>query len=72
MSVIAALVVFVLIVTVSCNCLVDLHFIVIHVVLFVVILFLARGLCIPCVVVQIGVVLLLIVALFLIPQSSFS
>jgi hypothetical protein len=67
MSVIVALIVFILIFTVRRNCLVYLLLIVFHVVLFVVILFLARGLCIPCVMVQIGVVLLLIVALFLIP-----
>jgi hypothetical protein len=68
MSVIVALIVFVLIVTVSHNCLVELHFIMLHAVLFLVILLLALGLCIPCVLVQSGVVLLLIVALFLIPS----
>ena len=67
MSVIIALIVFILIFTVRRNCLVYLLFIVFHVVLFVVILFLAWVFCIPCVVVQVGVVLLLIVALFLIP-----
>jgi hypothetical protein len=69
MSVIVALIVFVLIVTVSRNCLVELHFIMLHAVLFLVIFFLARGLCVPCVLVQSDVVLLLIVALFLIPKS---
>ncbi len=67
MSVIVALVILVLIVTVCCGCLVTFHFILIHGVLFLVILLLARGLCIPCVLVQGGVVLLLIVAVFLIP-----
>ena len=67
MSIIVALIVFILIFTVRRNCLVYLLLIVFHVVLFVVIFFLVRGFCIPSVVVQVGVVLLLIVALFLIP-----
>jgi len=67
MSVIIALIVFILILTVRRNCLVYLLLIVIHVVLFMVILFLARGFRIPCFVVQVDVVLFLIVALFHIP-----
>ncbi len=67
MSIIVALIVFVLIVTVSRNCLVELHFLMLHAVLFFTVLLLAQGLCVPCVLVQSGVVLLLIVALFLIP-----
>jgi hypothetical protein len=68
MSVIVALVILVLIVTVCRGCLLTFHFILVHGVLFLVILLLARGLCIPCVLVQSGVLLLLIVALFLIPS----
>ena len=67
MSVIIALIVFILILTVRRNCLVYLLLVVIHVVLFMVILFLARGFRIACFVVQLGVVLFLIVALFHIP-----
>ncbi len=67
MSVVIALIVFILIFTVRRNCLAYLLLIVFYVVFFVVILFLARGFCFPCIVVQVGVVLLLIVALFHIP-----
>jgi hypothetical protein len=67
MSIIVALVILVLIVTACRGCLVTFHFILVHGELFLVILLLVLGLCIPCVLVQSGVVLLLIVAHFLIP-----